>query len=96
MGTYYSAAIVVGLPRRDIPETLFDAEGGIGELTIVSPIFDGYNDEDAIVGFILQESGDYKASELDDNKLSAIPSKMKDFFQITGLKPKVWLSPQCN
>lgn len=99
MGMYYSAVIVVGLPRHELLEKFEDLDEILEEgssLEIIAPIFDGYSDEEAIIGFTIQGSDDYQASELDESKLSAIPSKMKDFFQITGLKPKVWLSPQCT
>lgn len=96
MGMYYRAVIVVGLPRKDLPEALFDEDGYISELDVIAPMFDGYNDEEAIVGYIIQQSEDYGASELSPILGMGILPKMKDFFLITGLEPKVWLSPQCT
>lgn len=95
MGVSYSAAIVVGLPRRDLSnldnlkEILYDDES----LEVCAPYYDGDSDDSAIVGVLIYKSPNYAPKEIDLNS-NVIAEAQATFKEITGLDAKIWISPR--
>lgn len=89
MSVEYAAKIVVGLPRGEITnKELIDDD----EIEVCSPYYDGGGSKDAIAGLTYQESDDFSPTELKYDPVKI--EKLKDqFFELTGQKAKVYLSP---
>lgn len=93
MGVDYQAAIVVGLPRKEIE--LEDLQDKIddGDLEVCPPYYGGDSDEDAIVGHMYKTSPWYAPREFEWD--AAQIDKLKaDFKATTGKDAKVWISPR--
>lgn len=86
MSSFTSAKLIVGLPRKDIPEDILDE----GFLDSAFPYYDG--GDDAIHGYNYIQSGDfdYKEITIDLNKIEELKEK---FRKDVGLEPKLYLSP---
>lgn len=108
MGVEYRAAIVVGLPYSDMGEFLDekcqpqgdeeddrDPRDVLEELDLawVSPYYDA-NLSDCVIGYAVDESGDYCETELNLKELETDVAKYKALFKkTTGLDAKVYLMP---
>lgn len=97
MGIYYSASIVVGLPKEDIlKRELFDYDNENYDyntpLISFPPYYDGGGDDFMIVGISAFDSGEYTPSEFvyDQEKIEELKLKFKT---LTGQDAKVWLTP---
>ena len=91
MGVDYRACIVVGLPYEDLPsqvQQLIEDE----TLKSISPYFDAPVD-DCLIGYIVEETDDYSAKELSLDLSVKTEALAITFKLITGLDPKIYLSP---
>lgn len=96
MGISYSACIIVGLPVADMTiETEEDIWDWAYEndLEIVGPYYDA-GSEESLIGFIIQSSGDYDWSEINENLNPKIQELKEKFKSITQHDAKVFLSVQ--
>lgn len=93
MGVDYQAAIIVGLPRKEIE--LEDLQDKIddGDLETCAPYYDGDSDDDAIVGHMYKKSRCYSPVEFEWDQV-AIDKLKADFKETTGQDAKVWISPR--
>jgi len=94
MGVDYQAAIMVGLPRGKLAniedlEDMLDKE----ELECCAPYYDGDGDDSAIVGLPYKISDTYapRTMEWDQSKIDKLKA---EFYRLTGLRAKIWLSPR--
>lgn len=91
MGIEYSAAIIVGLPKDDLFEHESYEDFQNGDLDQAPPFYDG--GEAAIMGIIVEQSGDYSAMELNGSLDAKISAAEDSFKEKTGMTPKVYLTP---
>lgn len=91
MGIEYSAAIIVGLPKDDLFEHEKYEDFQNGDLDQAPPFYDG--GEAAIMGIIVEQSGDYSAMELNGSLDDKIANAKYAFKFKTGLEGKVYLTP---
>lgn len=89
MGIYYSAQVIVGLPRCEIQkEELIEDE----ELTVCPPYYDGNDADHAIAGLEYLATRDHQAAEIDwdQEKINQLKAEFKE---LTGQDAKVFISP---
>ena len=91
MGVYYRGVVAVGVQRGSIED--FDAIEELtdsGKLEIISPSYDGYGDDDAVVGLVYDQSDDYSSNEFnwDQQKVDELKAT---FNKLTGMEAKVWI-----
>lgn len=87
MSTEYRAAIVVGLPRDEIDnQDLIDDD----DLEIFPPYYDG--GADGLAGLEYADTPDYRAREIEID-VARLEELKKEFRELTGQEPKVYLTP---
>jgi hypothetical protein len=86
MGIEYSAALIVGLHRDQI-----DAEDQVEQLDQAAPYYDG--SDEAIVGVIVERTGDYQAKEITLDQAN-VDAAMAKFRELTGQDGKLYLTPR--
>ena len=90
MGIYYTAKIVVGLPREELLGFLEDEEI-LDKVSEYSYYFDSRDDKD-IIGFTLLGS-DEEPVEVNLSKLNeSIPKLVSKFVDVFGKIPQVFLT----
>lgn len=91
MGMYYSAAIFVGLPRKEIEHHEHFEEFEDGDLDQAPPYYDG--SEAALFGVSVCASDLYHATEIFGTLDDRIESAKQEFKEKTGLDGKVYITP---
>ena len=88
MGIEYSAKIMVGLKCKDMEDVDEDL---LDELDSIAPYYDG--GYDAILGYVIEDSGDYSSSTLYiPGLIEEADAAFEKFKQLTGKEPKLWLT----
>lgn len=93
MGIYYSAVVIIGLPRCDIDYDKLISLLDEDKLSVCPPYYDGNSDDNAIVGLFYKESPDFAPLELAWDH-EAINKLKDEFFSLTGQHGRVYISPQ--
>lgn len=93
MGIYYSAVVAVGLQRQNIEDfDKFEELIDEGTLEVISPSYDGSDDDDAVIGFVYDESNAFSSVMFTWDQ-QRVDELKENFKEITGLEAKVWLTP---
>jgi len=92
MGIVVTAAIIVGLPRKDFTEEELDGFLDTGQLSVCPPYYNGDGDEEAIVGLYYEKSDRYTATALDWNEAD-VNVLCEKFKELTDKEPEIFLSP---
>ena len=90
MSTFYSAAIVVGLPFTDFPASVPVLDlADRGDIERYAPFYDAPNEE-CLFGVLVDDSGGYSYSEV--GLLDTVAAH-RDFERITGVPGRAYLTP---
>ena len=92
MSIGYSAVVVVGLRHEDFPDPdQLESWADDGKIERVSPYYDASN-EDCLFGVVVAYTRDYCFKEV-PMPLDELEQAKDEFRALTGLEPKLWLSP---
>lgn len=96
MGVEYRAVIIVGLRRKDIEniEGLRDKDDEfIGGLEDCSPYYDGWGEDNNVIGITVAQSPDYGNDEIHFEELAVAIQSAKELFKdATSQDAKVYIS----